>query len=390
MVGEKKGGGVGIIMREKTGLQIEEIRLKEDGAYLGSGKGDIITVKLTEKHKLWWITVVYMGVEGTENRESNKKKYKALTEIKEKVREEKWIVMGDFNGHTGMKNEAVNWNGEMLLDYCDKTNMIIKNWEVENLTTWRGNGAETVIDYVLVNEAADKQEMRFWSNENIDISDHVMIGLNKRKTGDINKPVRKKEIAKWIMTKAQWSKYSQDINIAMERETNMENRTVDRWEKDIKGKILSMAKKHIGKKNVNLSGKKLKGWWDEEVKEAIHRRKEANRKQRKLKNKATEGKTTEEWQQKWKEYLTEKRITQLLIHSKITKWEKERADSINKLPRGARERESWKKLKENLTTPSTTNIKLKGKNGETENEAEIKEIIQNFGKASYKMSRKKR
>ena len=113
--------------------------------------------------------------------------------------------------------------------------------------------------------------------------------------------------------------------------------------------------------------------------EAIHRRKEANRKQRKLKSMDTEGKTTE-WKQKWKEYLTTKRMAQQLIHSKITKWEKERAQFINKLPRGERERESWKKLKENLTTPSTTNIKLKKKNGETENEEEIKVIIQNFWK----------
>ena len=76
-----------------------------------------------------------MGVEGTENREGNRKKYKALTEIKEMVGEDKWVIMGDFNEHIGMKNEAVNANGEMLLDYCDAMNLTIKNWETEHLTT---------------------------------------------------------------------------------------------------------------------------------------------------------------------------------------------------------------------------------------------------------------
>ena len=53
---------------------------------------------------------------------------------------------------------------------------------------------------------------------------------------------------------------------------------------------------------------------------------------------------------------------------------------MNKLPRGERERESWKKLKENLKPLSTSNVKLKGKKGETEDEGEIKEIIQDFWK----------
>ena len=38
-----------------------------------------------------------------------------------------------FNGHIGMRNEAVNKNGEMLLDFVEKENMIIKNYEAEHL-----------------------------------------------------------------------------------------------------------------------------------------------------------------------------------------------------------------------------------------------------------------
>ena len=83
MPGEKRGGGVGIIMQEKTGRLFEEIQIKDDGVKLGIEKGDIMTVKVTEKREIWWISVVYMGVENSENREGNSKLYKALEEIKE-------------------------------------------------------------------------------------------------------------------------------------------------------------------------------------------------------------------------------------------------------------------------------------------------------------------
>ena len=88
----------------------------------------------------------------------------------------------------------------------------------------------------------------------------------------------------------------------------------------------------------------------------------------------------ETWQQKWTEYITEKKKTQQIIQNKISKWEKERAHAISKLPRGERERENWKILKENLRPVNEKNIKLKGKKGETEKEGELKEIIQDFWK----------
>ena len=45
-VGEKKGGGVGILMREKVGRSIEEVKIDSDSHnVLGYNKGDIITVK---------------------------------------------------------------------------------------------------------------------------------------------------------------------------------------------------------------------------------------------------------------------------------------------------------------------------------------------------------
>lgn len=67
---------------------------------------------------------------------------------------------------------------------------------------------------------------------------------------------------------------------------------------------------------------------------------------------------------------------------------KKRAQSINKPPRG--ERESWEKLKENIKPLSLTGIQLKGQNGETEDEGEIKDIIQDIWKGIIQKDRRKK
>ena len=43
-----------------------------------------------------------------------------------------------------------------VLDFVEKTNLRIKNWELENPVTWRDRGAETATDYVLVNEEVSR------------------------------------------------------------------------------------------------------------------------------------------------------------------------------------------------------------------------------------------
>ncbi|MPC51816.1 hypothetical protein E2C01_045670 [Portunus trituberculatus] len=62
----------------------------------------------------------------------------------------------DNNGHIGMKNEPVDVNGKMLLDYCEEMNLkelgsrtsddLARKWE------WK------LIDYILVNEVAEKDK----------------------------------------------------------------------------------------------------------------------------------------------------------------------------------------------------------------------------------------
>ena len=43
--------------------------------------------------------VVYMGVERWRNEEDNRKLYKAVASLNKRVGDNKWVIMGDLNGH---------------------------------------------------------------------------------------------------------------------------------------------------------------------------------------------------------------------------------------------------------------------------------------------------
>ena len=59
--GEKKGGGVGVIMKEKEGRSIEEVNLtREIESGMRHNKGDIVRVRIREHEIDWWVTVVYV------------------------------------------------------------------------------------------------------------------------------------------------------------------------------------------------------------------------------------------------------------------------------------------------------------------------------------------
>lgn len=145
--GEKKRGGVRVIMREKEGRSVEEIKItREMEGRLGHNKGDMLTVKITEQWNVWWVTVVYMGMESQRNDEDNGKLYEAVTSLKERVGQNKWVVMGDLNGHIGLMEEMVNQNGQLILDFTADMKMRIKKWELEKPVTWRDRRIESALD----------------------------------------------------------------------------------------------------------------------------------------------------------------------------------------------------------------------------------------------------
>lgn len=381
-VGEKRGGGVGILVKEKTDRNITEISLQEQTeSKLGYNKGDIITVKIKEDKVEWWVTVVYMGVEGMENRNENRKLYEALMEVGERVGKQRWLVMGDFNGHIGLNNMPVNKNGDMLLDFQEKTNLKIKNWELEDPITWRDRGQESAIDYILVNEEIEKEDCRIWKNEEVDIADHIMIGITCGKVNKTNKTPRAVWKRKWNTSNRDWEKYEKELCEKLRNNYENENRTVDEWEKKTKQVIVQVAENTIGVKKYMTGPTKLKGWWDEEVETAVVNRKSKNRKQRKLwKQLAREGEQDRhEWEGAWQEYKSAKKATQIVINRKIAEWERQQAIKLNNMARGEREKEGWRRLIRNLGKMDINQrvaLKMEGK--VTEKDHETRSVIEKY------------
>ena len=373
--GEKKGGGVGVIMKEKEGRSIEEVRLaREMEDRLGYNKGDILTVKIKEQESDWWVTVAYMGVESRGNYEDNRKLYEALSSIKERVGQNKWIIMGDLNGHIGLMEETVNRNGQLILDFVGDTGMRIKNWELENPVTWRDRRSESAIDYVIVNEQVEKQGCRMWKDEGVDISDHFLIGITCGKTRKGSGVRKEGWKEKWNIKNVDWIKYCREMEETKSGEIEELGRTVSEWESNIKENKRCQTKKSVGLKKFKVGKTKLKGWWDEEVAKAIADRKRENRIQRNLARLAKRfgGRYEREWVEAWDRYIKAKKEAQAVIRRKIGLWEEEQARILNEMPRREREKEAWRRLRRNLGgAGSHQDVKLKVDDREASNEEEV-------------------
>ena len=127
---------MGVLVKEKEGRPVSEVCLQEETeSRLGYSNRDIITVSIRDEKEEWWVSDVYMGVEGAGymgvegagNREQNRKMYSAFLEINRRIENKRWNVMGDFNAHVGLNNKPVNQNGHMLLDFTDATKLKIMN-----------------------------------------------------------------------------------------------------------------------------------------------------------------------------------------------------------------------------------------------------------------------
>lgn len=141
-----------------------------------SNEGDTVRVKIREQKTVRWVTVVYMGVGGRGNDEDNSKLYRALKTIMDKVGGNRWVVMGDLDGHIGLMEETVNRNGQLMLNFAKEMELRIENWELQDPVTRRDRRSESATDYILVSGELEKQGCRIWRNEGVDFLDHRMTG----------------------------------------------------------------------------------------------------------------------------------------------------------------------------------------------------------------------
>ena len=141
--------------------------------------------------------------------------------------------MGDFNDHIGQLNEKVNKNGQMILDFIESTGCIVKNWELENHVTWRNNGHQSAIDYIIVNSEVDNLITTTWKNEDIDISDHILIEITCRRSKIKNNVSKEVWREKWNLKKGNWIKYMycEEVNQTMNNGSEWMDLPIDQLEK---------------------------------------------------------------------------------------------------------------------------------------------------------------
>ncbi|KAF2352214.1 Endonuclease/exonuclease/phosphatase [Trinorchestia longiramus] len=113
---QKKGGGVGLIVKNALNSKLEEICV---GNELKSE--DILAMRYekVQANKCIILVVCYMTTMGPLAQEENVKKYTKLERVAQKFSRFPVIVMGDMNSHVGILGEKVNENGHKLVDFCE-------------------------------------------------------------------------------------------------------------------------------------------------------------------------------------------------------------------------------------------------------------------------------
>ena len=207
-------------------------------------------------------------------------------EITVKYKEEKLIVIGDFNAHIGiLGNQPLNQNGRLVRNLMESTDLILINTDetkAKGRVTWRQGIYESVIDFIFCNESMyDKIEMMEADEqgEKINISDHNLItvevtigGNNKKREGE------GKIISYYKMTDDRMIKMRNNVKNLIQGENivnmgKMEDKIKEQCEKHLK------VKRKIGAKE-----NKDKPWYNENIKKEISRKRDICKRLRKEKN----------------------------------------------------------------------------------------------------------
>ena len=131
---EKIGGGVGLLVKKDSRFVIEELDIDSEETVAEDIAIFKLEYKVNKKYEKIIMVVCYMTVQGEKANHDNKKKYLVLTKISEKYKEDKLIIMGDMNGHTGILGEQINQNGQKLIDFAESKDLEILNH------TYKGRG----------------------------------------------------------------------------------------------------------------------------------------------------------------------------------------------------------------------------------------------------------
>ncbi|KAF2348032.1 Endonuclease/exonuclease/phosphatase [Trinorchestia longiramus] len=206
----KKGGRVGLIVKNALNRKLEEICVGND---LESEDILVTRCEKVQANKCMILVVCYMTTTGPLAQEENVKKYTTLEIVVQEFISFPVIVMGDMNGHDGIHGEKVNENGRKLMDFCEGNEF--ENFIVaigNSLHTWENREWKAAIDYVLVNHEARQHVREMYVDENeFDIdTDHRMLVLRYKCGGKEVMQQMSSVKEKWCLKAANWEEFDKE------------------------------------------------------------------------------------------------------------------------------------------------------------------------------------
>ncbi len=248
------------------------------------------------------------------------------------------VLMGDFNAHFNEEGVGLDCRASLLCRTNTVLGLAVLNWlpVAKGKFTWEGGSKRSTLDYVLASEAWVERIDHLLVDEEgwFDVgSDHNILfwafGKEKRGARQTQKDKHTKGINQWRWNtkgSADWERYTVVVETKLTRfaEEMVEEREEGEWTaaerfEKFTHYLNEAAEESLERIECGKGKRKMKRWWDGEVKEAIKRRKQTCRDHRKSRalHQRFPGVIKEEMvNEKWTEYQKQKRIAKDLVRKK--------------------------------------------------------------------------
>ena len=272
---DDKTGGVGILIKEELCEKVVEVK-RRCGRVMGIG--------LIFGEEVVRVICAYAPQSGKPDSEKEVFYEEMARDWSMANANEMVLRLGDFNGHVGkcaVGFEGIhgeygtakrNVEGRMLLDFCVQEELCVANtWykkRDERKVTYSSGGNDAEIDFVLVETERRKhpRDVKVIPGE----LQHrlVVVDVEKRK---LKKSVKKSKRVRWRVWKLQKKEIKEEFERRVVELVDAE--AVDLWE-SYKNGVLK-ACDDLCAKTKGRRDQENTWWWNEQVKEAIDRKKKA-------------------------------------------------------------------------------------------------------------------
>ena len=332
-------GGVGLFVRDEYEVEEIETGVEEEGSDEGM---EIMWVRLRRKGLGdILIGVVYVTPQGL-----SKGMFKADQFVEficdKRQQGEEILVMGDFNAHFDIGGKALDCRAKFLNRLNKVGGLRIMNFAdfTKGKWTWQGREKQSVLDYILMSqELADStSSMTIDDNGWFDIgSDHNLMFWEsndsykmEQRSGEEASSLKgqcRDSLMAWkTKGKVDWAGYKIKVeekmdSFAVQMSCGRNWSARERYALFLEhlNEAAEESLKKVYHKGQMHSKRKKHSWWDEEVKEAIKKRREACREHRKysrLNQSFPEVIAREKVEEKWEKYLQAKQNAKDLVAEK--------------------------------------------------------------------------